>query len=130
MELFNRLYKTLANESELSSDIPKIIKDECFLFMMNIESEIIDGYEYLILNPYQLQNFIKLQRLTGVFYNLEDISEDVMIGTFETEDVAVKEFCHKFETMEKSVDHVLEKISKLNGVENLSDYDRKLLAKH
>lgn len=130
MELFNRLYKTLANESELSSDIPKIIKDECFLFMMNIESEIIDGYEYLILNPYQLQQFIKLQRLTGVFYNLEDISDDVMIGRFEIKNDPIKAFCKKYEKMEKTVDHVLEKISKLNGVENLSDYDRKLLAKH
>lgn len=129
MELFNRLYKTIANNADLSQ-LAKCIQEECFLLSKSIESVIVEDIEYLVLNPYQLQNFIKLQRLTGVFYKLHDISEDVMMGTFETDDVTIKDFCHKYETMEKSVDHVLEKISKLNGVENLSDYDRQLLAKH
>lgn len=129
MELFNRLYKTLANNTDLSH-LPVCIQEECFVLSKSIHSEIIDEDEYLVLNPYQLQNFIKLQRLTGIFYKLEDLSEDVIMNTFKSDDKRVSLFCRKYERLEKTVDHVLEKISKLNGVENLSDYDRKLLAKH
>ncbi len=130
MELFNRLYKTKFFNVDLSK-ISTELKRECFEFNKSILNETFGDFEYGVMNPYQLQEFIRLQSKTGISYEMEDISEKVLMGEYKVDpDYAelLTEFFNKYEEMEKTSDMVLEKIFK-HGVESMTKLDKSLLPK-
>jgi len=128
MELFNRLYQT----KFLNVDLSKIsieLQRECFEFSKSILNESFGEYEYGVMNPYQLQEFVRLQSETGIMYEMEDISEKVLMGEFMIDPdftEQLTEFIEKYEKMEKTSDMVLEKIFK-NGMESLTELDKELI---
>ena len=128
MELFNRLYQT----KFINVDLDKLsdeLKRECFLFNKSILNETFGDYEYSVMNPYELQEFVTLQSKTGISYVLEDISENVLMGEFVIDpdySEPLTKFLDKYEKMEKTVDIVLDKIFK-HGIEKATKLDYKIL---
>jgi hypothetical protein len=128
MELFNRLYKTRFTPVDLT-DISIEIQRELFKFNDSILNETFGDFEYSVMNPYQLQEFVKLQSKSGIEYTLEDISESVLMGEY-VPDEELREFVigflEKYETLEKTIDIVLDKLSK-HGMSKLSKLDMQIL---
>lgn len=128
MELFNRLYQTAFVNVDLSK-ITSELQRECFLFNKSILNEAFGDFEYSVMNPYQLQEFINLQTKTGIEYVLTDISEKVLMGEFMIDPdftEPLSDFIDAYEKLEKTSDMVLEKILK-HGVENMSALDKEIL---
>jgi len=128
MQLFNRLYQTTFVNVDLSK-IPNELQQECFLFNKSILNDAFGDFEYSVMNPYQLQEFISLQSKTGIEYDITDISEKVLMGEFVIDPQFAKplgDFMESYETLEKTTDLVLEKIFK-HGILKMNAVDKKIL---
>jgi hypothetical protein len=130
MELFNRLYQSKFQEVDFDK-IPAELQRECFLFNKSILNHTFGDYEYSVMNPYQLQEFINLQTKTGISYTLVDISEKVLMGKYAIGPEYTEEltsFLEEYEKLEKTMDMVLDKInSNRKGIDSLNKIDKAIL---
>lgn len=130
MELFNRLYQSKFQDVDFDK-IPAELQRECFLFNKSVLNHAFGDYEYSVMNPYQLQEFINLQTKTGISYTLVDISEKVLMGKYVIDPEYTEEltsFLEEYEKLEKTKDMVLDKInSNRKGIDSLNKIDKAIL---
>jgi hypothetical protein len=117
-------------EENCGSDIVMEIGSD---FSSKIAFDLVDGYEtvFCFIENYKCEKLIEIFKKYDVLVEYKDITEDVLFGFNQINDIECRETFNKlnsdFLLGNLSIDIILDKINKF-GINSLSDIDKKLLS--
>lgn len=132
-DTFNRLY-VIKNkvdrviEHQALNNLPIEKQREIFLFVKGLTLEETDNMTTVaVMNPFEMDKFIKLMEETGMTYDVEDVTIPAILGEFKVEDAYIQNTVVDFFLEGNlTVDMVLDKIG-TKGIDSLSLIDKKIL---
>jgi hypothetical protein len=132
-DTFNRLYVIKnkvdrAIEHQILNNLPIEKQREIFLFVKSLTLEETDNMTTVaVMNPFEMDKFIKLMEETGMTYDVEDVTISAILGEFKVEDAYIQNTVVDFFLEGNlTVDMVLDKIG-TKGINYLSPIDKKIL---
>lgn len=133
LNLFNRVYMaknsmSKKQEEKALQECSPNLREEISNFLDDVlHDDIDDRTSIVVLNKYQYDKFIKYCELTGITYKIKDITNDVIFGDIELDDVITEFIINPYLESNLTTDIVLDKIS-VKGIESLNDIDKKILS--
>jgi hypothetical protein len=78
------------------------------------------------MNDAELSTFNKFSELLGIEYIVKDVTVDVVLGKFKTDEYITTTIINPFLEDNLSIDMILDKIN-IKGINGLSEVDKKVL---
>ena len=132
LDLYNKVYEITSllgpvEEHHLLLKCDINTQREIFSFYKSLTiGEVNEMVSICIMNDTELSTFNKFVDLTGIKYNIKDITVDVVLGNFTTDDYITNAIINPFLEDNLTIDIILDKIN-IKGVIGLSEVDKKIL---
>ena len=88
--------------------------------------EVNDMLSICVMNDAELSTFNKFSELLGIGYIIKDVTVDVVLGKFKTDEYITNTIINPFLEDNLSIDMILDKIN-IKGINRLSEIDKKIL---
>lgn len=133
LDLYNKVYELthsldLADEHRLLLKCDINTQREIFTFHkgLSICSSLDEKISVCVMNDLDLCKFNKFVDITGINYIIKDVTLDVVLGNFETDELIINTIINPFLEDNLTIDIILDKIN-IKGVDGLSEIDKKIL---
>jgi hypothetical protein len=132
LDLYNKVYEvtSLLDSTEehhllLKCDIKN--QRDIFNFYKSLTiGEVSEMLSICAMNDAELSTFNKFSELTGIEYIIKDVTVDVVLGNFKTDEYITNTIINPFLEDNLSIDMILDKIN-IKGINGLSEVDKKIL---
>lgn len=88
--------------------------------------EVNEMLSICVMNDAELSTFNKFSELLGIGYIIKDVTVDVVLGNFKTDEYITNTIINPFLEDNLSIDMILDKIN-IKGINGLSEVDKKVL---
>lgn len=88
--------------------------------------EVSEMLSICVMNDTELSTFNKFSELLGIGYIIKDVTVDVVLGNFKTDEYITNTIINPFLEDNLSIDMILDKIN-IKGINGLSEIDKKIL---
>lgn len=88
--------------------------------------EVSEMLSICVMNDTELSTFNKFSELLGIGYIIKDVTVDVVLGNFKTDEYITNTIINPFLEDNLSIDMILDKIN-IKGINGLSEVDKKVL---
>jgi hypothetical protein len=133
IELLNRIYRfdskyTSSEEYSMVLKLDVREQQDIYEFVKSLRGgEIKDMVSIFIMTDYEISNFNKFSELTGISYKITDITSDVILGDYDSNNHSItEEIISEFLKDNLTTDIILDKIN-IKGIESLSKIDLEIL---
>jgi hypothetical protein len=132
LDLYNKVY-------EITSLLGPVEEHNLLLKCdINTQRDVFNFYKSLtigqvnemlsicVMNDAELSTFNKFSELLGIEYIVKDVTVDVVLGKFKTDEYITNTIINPFLEDNLSIDMILDKIN-IKGINGLSEVDKKVL---
>jgi hypothetical protein len=132
LDLYNKVYEINSlldpeDEHQLLLNCDPKTQRDIFKFYKSLTiSEVSEKLSICVMNDVELFAFNKFVELTGMKYDIKDVTVDVILGNFKTDDYTTNIIINPFLEDILTVDIILDKIN-IKGLKSLSEVDKKIL---